>query len=90
MSDVPSTRIQWTLRLADAALIHDVLRDAANSATSSADYLEGERYAEQGRAERLAKPKEERGDPWTLSAHDLERIANQRAKAAALSALADA
>jgi hypothetical protein len=86
----PATIIQWTLRLADAALIHDTLLAAAQQATSSADYLESDRYAEQQREARLAKPKEERGAPWTLSAHDLQRIADARGKAARLQELADA
>jgi hypothetical protein len=85
-----STTIQWTLRLADAALIHDTLRDAARQAEQSADYLEGPRYAEQEQAKQMAKPKEERGAPWTLSTHDLERIGESRAKAARLYDLAEA
>lgn len=89
-SDRPSTLIRWTLRLADAALIHEVLLEAAQSQQRSADYLEGDKYAEQQRAARLAKPKEERGKPWTLSAYDLNRIADHRTRAARLLELVNA
>jgi hypothetical protein len=70
--------------LADAALIHDTLREAAVQAESQADYLESDWYAETQRTARLAKPKEDRGEAWELSAHDKERIRDSRSKAARL------
>lgn len=41
-----STNIQWTMKLSDAALITNILLEAAESAESQANYLESESYAE--------------------------------------------
>jgi predicted nuclease of restriction endonuclease-like RecB superfamily len=86
----PSTTVQWTLRLEDAALIHDTLLTAAESFTNSANYLESERYADQQREKRLSKPEEEQGPKWELSAQELEQITTYRAKAIRLYRLAGA
>jgi hypothetical protein len=87
--ETSTSTFRWTLKLADATLVHETLRRAAEDAASSADYLEGDHYAEQQRAARKAKPKEEQGPPWKLSEFDLKRIAEYRSKAARLQALAD-
>lgn len=88
MSATTST-FQWTIPLADAALIHETLLEAAKTAESHAEYLASDRYAESERAKRLAKPKEERGEPWELSAQDKQRITEYREKAARLRRLVE-
>lgn len=85
----PSTTVQWTMRLSDAVLIGSTLRDAAESEERSAAYLAGDAYAETQRKQRLAKPKDEQGPPWSLSDHDKQRIAEALAKAARLRELAE-
>ena len=76
----PSTTIQWSLRLSDAALISTTLREAAKSASDAAEYLSSERYADTQR---------ERDEAWVLSLNDLDRIAAYRDKAARLTVLAE-
>ena len=93
MSDEPNTRIQWTMKLSDAALISDTLRQAAEEAESQANYLAGERYAESERDRYMAAPREEgerrqRRD-WKLSDADQERIVAHRARAANLRRLVE-
>lgn len=89
MTTQPTTTVQWTMPLADAALIHETLLAAAISEEGTAEYLASDRYAENQRAARLANPKEERGEPWRLPDRDKERITTATDRAARLRRLAN-
>jgi len=88
----PSTRIQWTMKLSDAALITNALREVADSADSQANYLESESYADKQRDDFVrreqAKPEGEprkRRTNWPgLSDGDKNRIAENRTRATRL------
>lgn len=93
MTEAPSTTVQWTMRLADAALVVKALSSKADEFERSADYLESDRYAADS-AKRWADaaPEGETRDPadWERPQSTLNDIARYRADAARLRELAEA